>query len=93
MHSIDVALIIAPVIHEFIKQAAAAAGIEADDGFEDKAAEENYRKARVVGLTSKEFEELGGRSPKTVAKESMEIPETPKEKTTPRKGFMAREDI
>jgi len=64
MHTIDVSLIIAPVLHEFLKQAAKAAGIEAEDGFEDKEAEEQFKKARAAGLLRKQFEKMGGQTPK-----------------------------
>jgi hypothetical protein len=99
-HTIDVSLIIAPVLHEFLKQAAKAAGIEADDGFEDKAAEEAFKKARAASLLSKQFEKMGGATPKK-AVEAMEkseeggttepMPAAPAE--PPRKGLMARGDI
>lgn len=48
IHSIDVGLIVAPVIHEFIKQSAKAVGIEADDGFVDKDVESKDKEARVA---------------------------------------------
>ena len=36
VHSIDVSLIIAPVLHEFIRGLPLAAGIDFEDGFEDQ---------------------------------------------------------
>ena len=36
IHTIDVGLLVAPVVHEFVKQAAVAYGLTPDDGFEDK---------------------------------------------------------
>ena len=48
IHSIDVGLIAAPVIHEFLKQATKAAGIEADDGFVDKEAVAKERKDNIT---------------------------------------------
>lgn len=44
LHSIDVALIISPVIHEYIVSLADEAGIEYDEGLVDKKAEEEKRK-------------------------------------------------
>lgn len=44
IHSIDVSLIVAPVIHEFIKQSADAVGIDYEEGLEDKAEKEKKRK-------------------------------------------------
>jgi hypothetical protein len=86
MHSIDVSLIIAPVLHDFIKQAAAVAGIEAEDGFENKAAEEAYKKARIDGFSVKE---LAKTKPKQAVKE-MEAEMEAMPEQTPRKGLMAR---
>jgi hypothetical protein len=100
MHTIDVSLIIAPVLHEFLKQAAKAAGIEADDGFEDKEAEEEFNKARISSLSKKQLEKMGVATPKK-AVEAMEeseeggatepMPAAPAE--PPRKGLMAKGGI
>lgn len=59
LHSIDVSMIIAPVVHEFITSVADEAGIEYDDGLVDKAKEEKGRnsvvaaKARKINLEKK----------------------------------------
>lgn len=54
IHSVDVGLIAGPVIHEFIKQSAKAAGVPADDGFEDKTAKEEERRSVEV-LRAKKY--------------------------------------
>ena len=45
VHSIDVGLFVAPVIHEFIVSIAEEAGIEFDEGLEDKGKKEKGRKS------------------------------------------------
>jgi hypothetical protein len=87
IHSIDVALIAAPVVHEYLRQAADAAGIEVDDGFEDKAAKE-MRRQSVVAMKAKK--KLSQGKPAAVAKEPVAT-EPVKEK--PRKGLMAKGDM
>lgn len=48
IHSIDVSLIIAPILHEFVRGLPLAAGIEFEDGFEDhqEVEEAMYRMAK-----------------------------------------------
>lgn len=92
MHSIDVALLIAPVIHEFIKQGAIAFGLKPEDGFEDKEEKAEYAKARDTSLAKKMLKEM---SPKVVVKEVKEVSEKPaKEQVVAEKpkGLMARGD-
>lgn len=52
LHSIDVGLIISPVIHEFIVSIAEEAGIEYDEGLVDKKAQEEKKK--IVTKAKKE---------------------------------------
>jgi hypothetical protein len=47
IHSVDVSLIVAPVIHEYIKSFADELGVEYDEGFEDKEQVKKDRKART----------------------------------------------
>ena len=49
LHSVDVSILIAPHIHEFIKGEADALGIEYDEGFEDAKAEEELDNSRLGG--------------------------------------------
>ena len=53
IHSIDISLSIAPVIHEYIKGYADAMDIDYDEGFEDKEEEENIMYGRRLLLAKK----------------------------------------
>ncbi len=63
VHSVDVSLIIAPVLHEFINRAAKKSGIDYDEGFPDETKEraaveyelDNIRASKIVA----DFEEEG----------------------------------
>lgn len=95
IHTIDVALLVAPVVHEFIKQAAKFSGIEAEDGFEDKGAKERKRQYSVSKRAAKQLSKMGAK-PKEVVKQIVEEPaeeapmEMPEEMP---KGLMARETM
>ena len=90
IHSIDVSLIIAPVIHEHIKGFADAAGVEYDEGFEDVEGKKlSYR--RDAAAAEEMMKQLDGKEEEPVDM-AMEEPEEPTmvlekpEKT----GLMAR---
>ena len=53
IHSIDISLSIAPIIHEYIKGYADALDIDYDEGFEDKEEEENIMYGRRLLLAKK----------------------------------------
>ena len=59
IHSIDVSLIIAPVLHEFIRGIPLAAGVPFEEGFEDE----------------EDFEEAIYKMPETVEETKKEMPE------------------
>lgn len=88
MHSIDVALLVAPVVHEFIKQGAIAFGLKPDDGFEDKEEKAEYTKAKKTSLAKKMIKEM----PPMVDKKALAV--SPAEQATAEKpkGLMARGD-
>ena len=88
IHNIDIALLAAPVVHEFIKQAAKAAKIEADDGFVDKTAKEKQKQDIISSRARKQLIKMSA-NPKEVVKEIVEEVEVP-EKEAPRNGLMAR---
>jgi hypothetical protein len=95
IHSIDVGMMVAPVVHEFIKQAAKAAGIDAEDGFEDKEAKKEKEQYRINSRARKMLKEMGAK-PKEVVKE-IEMEESSEEgeegiSVAPR-GLMARGDM
>ena len=97
IHSIDVSLIIAPVIHEHIKGFADVAGIEYDEGFEDEEGKKvlSYKRdvARAKEMLKKvkeEEKEEDTLSPDTIV-EATEEPEPNIEEQEPVKtGLMAR---
>jgi len=87
MHSVDVALLVAPVVHEFIKQGAIAYGLNPDDGFENKEEKTEYKKVKTSGLAKKMLKEM----PPAVAVETTQ--EKPVEKQVVKekpKGLMSR---
>lgn len=90
IHSVDVALIVGPVIHEFIKQAAIAFGLHPVDGFENKKEKEQYNKAKNAQIVKKAYEALGT-TPKEVAKE-VKVMEAEQPKAAS-KGLMARGEM
>lgn len=59
IHSIDVGMMVAPVLHEFIKQATKAVGIEAEDGFVDKKAKAAEREAIIAAKARKMIAKMG----------------------------------
>lgn len=58
LHTIDVSLIVAPVIHDFIVGFADDLGVEYDEGFEDKVQKEKEQKAKTYIKTKKRMEKL-----------------------------------
>jgi len=92
IHSIDVSLLVAPVIHEFIKQTTKALGIEADDGFVDKKAKAAQEQATIAMRAKKQLKAMGV-NPKEVAKsvEAAAEPVVEEESAPmPSKGLMSR---
>lgn len=63
LHTIDVGLLVSPVIHHYIKSTAQALKVDFDEGFEDKAAKEKndknsrYLKAKLSARKQKEVVE------------------------------------
>jgi len=88
MHTIDVALLVAPVVHEFIKQGALAFGLSPDDGFENKEEKAEYAKAKNTSLSKKMIKEM----PPMVSKEVLEVSPAEKVTTEKPKGLMSRGD-
>jgi hypothetical protein len=96
VHNLDVAMLVAPVVHEFIKQAANSVGLEVDDGFENKA-ENEARKQAVISARARKMLASMGAKPKEVAQE-ISTEETPVEETfveeaPVKRGLMARGDM
>jgi len=86
VHTIDVGIIVTPVIMEFIMLVADAAGIEYDDGMTD---EVEPTKAEIANIL-KEFKQMqskGDTSEPTIEEPVVEEEDTPEEEPT---GLMAR---
>ena len=97
IHSLDVSLIIAPVIHEYIKGFAEAADLEFDEGFEDKEGKEIITYRRDVARAKKVLDELrkeeGMPEPEMEPEMELEMePEEPEmmEEEPVKTGLMAR---
>jgi len=76
IHSIDISLIIAPVLHEFIKGAALRAGIEFEEGFGNKKAKQAITYSRNVSRAKRMLKELRGEDkPDPMSLEDTEMPE------------------
>lgn len=73
VHTIDVSLIIAPVIHEYIKSTADLLGVEYDEGFENREAKNRRGYLRNTILAERKMKEMGVK-PETVVSQ-MEKPE------------------
>lgn len=106
VHSVDVGLIVSPVIHEFIVSIAEEAGIEFDEGLEDKKGKEKGRtaveKAKAEAALEKALKSRKG-SKATTPTDDLEMAvgeapiesdsmmeEEPMEEVPMTKGLMAR---
>lgn len=89
LHSIDVSLVIAPVVHKYIKRLADDAGIEYEEGLEDKKKKEQQRKAIEEAMAYKKVSKrLGSMGDKksTPVEEPMSAPQ----KEPQPEGILAR---
>ena len=59
VHSVDVSLIVAPVIHEYIKSTADALGVEYEEGFENKEAKKQAKYSRNAMLAKEKMRKMG----------------------------------
>lgn len=101
-HSIDVSLLIGPIIHEYIVGTADAAGLEYNEGIDEPSADDvdiKYTlRSREAAEILKELEETGevdfDMEPEEIPEESMEMPEeveTPVEEKP--MGLMSRGEV
>jgi len=92
IHSIDVSLIIAPVLHEHIKGFAEAAKLDYDEGFENQEGKKALAYKRDVARAKKMMKKLEEKGEAEVSvPEPMEEPKPEIEKQEPDKsGLMAR---
>jgi hypothetical protein len=91
IHSIDVSLVVAPVVHEFIKQIATTAGIDFDEGFEDKTRTKNAKRKREEESAKRYIKNLGVSPRELVEDAEVEAEEDSVE--VPTKGLMSRETM
>ena len=89
-HSIDVSLIVAPVVHEFIKNAADAAKIDYEEGFPDDS-EKKLEVAYTIN-SHKAKKMLSKVEGKKAPEEAMPTPVMPEEVLEPKKGLMSRRE-
>jgi hypothetical protein len=92
MHSIDVALLVAPVVHEFIKQGAIAFGLNPEDGFDDKEEKAEYKNSKNAELAKKMIKEMG-KAPQETAKEVKAVAVEKKATAEKPKGLMSRGEV
>ncbi len=79
LHSIDVSLIVAPVLHEYIKGLALEAGVEFDEGFDDPDRDKVLKYNRDRGRATEMLRKLREENGQTSEKIPEEIKETEQE--------------
>lgn len=92
IHSIDVGLIAAPVIHEYVKQTAKAAGLNPEDGFEDKEAKREEERSRALLRARKRVKSLPNTAEQPKQPKQQEPTKEPVKTVESRKGLMTRGD-
>jgi hypothetical protein len=90
LHSIDVSLIIAPAIHEFIKVTADEVGLDYEEGFEDKEGKKRKTYARNVLRAKDMLKKVKVEMPVEVEEEPEVVIEDFEETEPKPKGLMAR---
>ena len=89
IHNVDISILIAPLLHEYIKGEADALGIEYDEGFENKEGEERVRNKAIGSKILRELDieqkpEVPDEVPEMAEEEEQPMEEEPK------RGLMAR---
>jgi hypothetical protein len=95
VHTIDVGMIIAPMVHEFIKTTAQMAGVPFDEGFEDKKKKEKEAQLRIQAKALHKLRKMQGLPEKAMVKEAAVAAaetqeEAPMEAPMKPAGLMAR---
>ena len=96
IHSLDISLVIAPALHEFIKGAALRADVEFDEGFEPKDAKKIVSYRRNVRRAQRMLSEVRGEDkPSPMSLEDTKMPEETEMieepvAEEPQQGLMAR---
>lgn len=93
LHSIDISLLIGPVLHEFIKQTADVVGVEYREGYEGMKTSEKEMRQRAALLAKRQLEKMDVETPVVDEEEIDEVSEDQveevEEKTT--RGLMSKE--
>lgn len=95
VHTLDVAILIAPAIHEYIKTTAQSMQVDFDEGFENEQAAKDRREAidgskRLHKVLSGELEYKEEKMPDMEDEETETTDEPPTEEPKPSGGFMER---
>ena len=95
VHTIDVGLLIAPMIHEFIKTTAQMAGVPFEEGFEDKKAKEKEEQMRIQAKALHKLRKLKGLPKKAMVEEAATeaaatVSQVPEEAPMKPAGLMSR---
>ena len=90
-HSIDISILSGPVLHEFIRGAAVASGIDFDEGIEDKEGKKIQTYARNKMRSSKMLADLGYEKPEGKDVEATE-PEVEEEAIMPEEEIVMPEE-
>ena len=98
IHNLDVSILLAPLIHEYIKGEVDALGVDYDEGFEDKEADEKIRERAIgskilrdlgIGMGKKSKEETTEPTPEPI-QEEQPMQEEQSMEEEPKRGLMAR---
>ena len=89
IHNVDISILIAPLLHEYINGEVDALGIEYDEGFENKEGEERVRNKAIGSKILRELDieqkpEVPDEAPEMAEEEEQPMEEEPK------RGLMAR---
>lgn len=92
IHSIDMSLLISPVIHEFIKQTAMTVGIEFNEGIVDLDREEKAKRAKAAVMAKKKLKSMDIKTPEVAKEDIDEVTpeEAPQVEERMNKGLMSR---
>lgn len=88
IHSIDISLIAAPIVHEFIKQTADGVGIEYNEGLEDMEAKKRKERMRVAGMAKKKLKQMDVQPDPDFEREAEEPASQEPQGLVPRRGVM-----
>lgn len=77
IHSVDISLMIAPVVHEYIKGELDALQIEYDEGIDDSSQQELLQDKRAFDMALEKFLEEEGDEPDVLSLEDTVVPPAP----------------